>query len=316
MKKKLYDLTIEEFVRLLCDMPKVYTLKIQVYPKDFEVDEIVGTYDELYDLFQELNIGSPEQESVKAGIDYIENNLFDYKMELSNLDIYDYLDEKTHHFDPDRVRVILDEMSMWHCMYINEERIGVVNEKIQNGWDDCPTRKNNDSSINEHEGEIFIDYPKAYMEIYGAAYDYTYMVAVGLLNNKLGDATSDMKDMPPSKECNSENHSNAHSLKTLDLKKRRRGRPTKPLKDNMLCADTDKILKKLHALIDGKQGRDVALIITSCIKDGIMTRPTSTQVSQEFGDIGSPTGFNEYMKKDVFTEDEINAIITKLREQK
>lgn len=96
-------------------------------------------------------------------------------------------------------------------------------------------------------------------------------------------------------------------------KRRERGRPKDTFKDKMICSNTDKVLDRLHNLMYKKKGRDVALIITACIKEGIMTKPTFKQVSDEFGDIGNVSGYNKYMRERPFTEVEINAIINKLK---
>ena len=75
----------------------------------------------------------------------------------------------------------------------------------------------------------------------------------------------------------------------------------------------DYILKELHELISGRKGREVALIIRVCIKEGIITKPTFKQVEDEFGYIGNVSGYNKYMAdKYEFNDEEINGIKKKL----
>lgn len=95
--------------------------------------------------------------------------------------------------------------------------------------------------------------------------------------------------------------------------RRERGRPKDTFKDKMICSNTDKVLVRLHNLMYKKKGRDAALIITACLKEGIMTKPTFKQVSDEFGDIGNVSGYNRYMRDRPFAEEEIDAIIDKLK---
>ena len=95
---------------------------------------------------------------------------------------------------------------------------------------------------------------------------------------------------------------------------RGRGRPRKTLKDMMICEDADKMLSKLHQLVNGRQGKDVALIITACIKAGIMTKPTFKYVADEFGDVGNQSGYNKNMRERPFSDIEIEAIIKRLKE--
>ena len=93
---------------------------------------------------------------------------------------------------------------------------------------------------------------------------------------------------------------------------RRKGRPNEQLKDKMIDDDSGRKLQKIHTKIRGKKGKDVALIILACIKKGWMTRPTYTQVKNEFGDIGSKTGYNKYLNGQMFTKEEIEGAINSL----
>lgn len=93
---------------------------------------------------------------------------------------------------------------------------------------------------------------------------------------------------------------------------RRKGRPNEQLKDKMIDDDSGRKLQKIHTKIRGKKGKDVALIILACIKKGWMTRPTYTQVKNEFGDIGSKTGYNKYLNEQMFTKEEIEGAINSL----
>ena len=61
-----------------------------------------------------------------------------------------------------------------------------------------------------------------------------------------------------------------------------------------------------------QKGQDATLIILACIKKGWMAKPTYTQVKNEFGDIGSKTGFNKYLKESMFTQEEIEGAIASL----
>lgn len=99
-------------------------------------------------------------------------------------------------------------------------------------------------------------------------------------------------------------------------KNKTKGRPTRDLKSCMLCDNPEAMLSKLHNMIDGKQGKDVALIIKACIRAGVMTRPTFSQVQEEFGDIGCRQGYTNYMNdKLTFPLEEVNTIVRLIRGQ-
>ena len=95
-------------------------------------------------------------------------------------------------------------------------------------------------------------------------------------------------------------------------KGRPKGKQPRPLYCNLIGTDEErqKTLDILRKLITGKKGRDVALIIYSCIEAGKMIKPTFTQLKNEFGDIGNRSGYNKYMNNAnfAFTQNEIEAI--------
>ncbi len=95
--------------------------------------------------------------------------------------------------------------------------------------------------------------------------------------------------------------------------KQAKGRPRSTFRDKILHTNKDRILKELHELISGRKGREVALIIRVCIKEGIITKPTFKQVENEFGYIGNVSGYNKYMAdKYEFNNEEINGIKKRL----
>lgn len=71
------------------------------------------------------------------------------------------------------------------------------------------------------------------------------------------------------------------------------------------------VLAKLHTFIDGKKGKDVALIIRAAMAKGLITKPTFREVANEFGDIGNKAGYNSYMKYQ-FSEEELTSISSQL----
>jgi hypothetical protein len=93
----------------------------------------------------------------------------------------------------------------------------------------------------------------------------------------------------------------------------RRGRQTKPFSDCLLEPDKEQHLKQIHRIAGGKQGKSIALIITACIKLGWITKPTFSQIENEFGNIGNRSGYNKYVNNTSnFTDDEIKGMKTAL----
>jgi hypothetical protein len=83
-----------------------------------------------------------------------------------------------------------------------------------------------------------------------------------------------------------------------------RGRQNKSFKD-LVTNDTDgSKLNKLRNAMKNKKGRNAALIIYVAVESGIITKPTYTQVAEEFGDIGCRSGYNKYYSSHPFTDEE------------
>ena len=89
---------------------------------------------------------------------------------------------------------------------------------------------------------------------------------------------------------------------------KQRGRKVGNFRDKILGSEEmkEKLLTKLHSLIEGKKGKDVALVIALCVQLSKITKPTFTQVKNEFGDIGNKSGYNRYVANlKLYTDNEI-----------
>lgn len=86
----------------------------------------------------------------------------------------------------------------------------------------------------------------------------------------------------------------------------------KTFKDKVMAENKEEVLKKLHLLIDGKRGKNVALVIVASVEMGLIQKPTYKEVKSEFGDIGAESGYNNYLDRDKFTSVEYEGIKTRL----
>lgn len=109
MKKEIFDLTIEEFTRLLLDYEKKYQLEVTYNDKTKKVFE--GTLMKLLE-FAEYNMELQNMLMAEC---------FDYDITLDKLDIYNYLEFKTSYFNPEKVKIILEEMNFFYCMIYLED---------------------------------------------------------------------------------------------------------------------------------------------------------------------------------------------------
>ena len=95
---------------------------------------------------------------------------------------------------------------------------------------------------------------------------------------------------------------------------RGKGRPTEPFASKMINDADGEKLKKMHTILNGKRGKDFALMIWACEEKGYCNKPTYTQVSKEFGDIGSSTGYNRYVNNvnKMYTQEEKDGALKSL----
>lgn len=129
MRKKLSELTLEEFVRLLCEAEKVYEFEFKVYPIDKDKGFVYkGKYEQMCDFLKSVLADNPDDESTKGALEKLESDFFDYNLQLTKLDIYDYLEEKTKGFQADRCKILLDDMELQKFI-IDDERDNVIDSK-------------------------------------------------------------------------------------------------------------------------------------------------------------------------------------------
>lgn len=67
-------------------------------------------------------------------------------------------------------------------------------------------------------------------------------------------------------------------------------------RDCIQYKDKEKLIKRLHELIDGKKGRDVGYVLLKCRMDGLITRnPTKDEMNAEFPSVVYKSGVKNYL---------------------
>lgn len=133
MKKKLLELTTIEFCRILLDFPEVYTLNLGTIDENGEEDCVVGTYDQLRSCFKSVNF--------QQGLEYVENNLFDYSNIIGDTEQLEFIYTKTHGFNERFCKVMYDEMDCFYqMMYVEEINEEVYKKYIDEDWE-IPIKK-------------------------------------------------------------------------------------------------------------------------------------------------------------------------------
>ena len=97
---------------------------------------------------------------------------------------------------------------------------------------------------------------------------------------------------------------------------KKRGRSVKSFSDCILIENKDGLLDKLHTILDGRKGKFVYLVLNTLLYEGVLKSYTHTQITKEFGDIGSDSAKTRYSGTkngklsciSAFTPDEINGV--------
>lgn len=95
--------------------------------------------------------------------------------------------------------------------------------------------------------------------------------------------------------------------------------PKQTFFDLMLLSDVEqrqKLFDALSRLLINAKGKYAAMVFLVCVKHGLMTRPSHSLLTATFGDIGHPSGYNNYYSKGLgaYTQEEIKGIETRLNE--
>lgn len=97
-----------------------------------------------------------------------------------------------------------------------------------------------------------------------------------------------------------------NNLPSEQSKATKRGRQSKTFKD---CLRQNGKLQTLHAIMNGKKGKEAALVMKVAVQIGWITKPTFKAVQDEFGDIGNRSNYNKYINENSrFTNDEIDGM--------
>lgn len=199
MKKRLFDLSVQEFTYLLLDFEKVYEIEVKLisddnsplavydimetgevdYEKSDKVDLVKGTYSQLYSL----SAGFPEMRR------WIVKNLFDYDMPLESIDVYNYLEYKTGGFNEDKIKVILNDMEMYYTLEYRDEMHCRACEKYIREGKAIPKIKIN-SKLTRYQDEYLDDVDAMIKDMLGPGAEFFYHMAIGLLKSKIKSRTS------------------------------------------------------------------------------------------------------------------------------
>lgn len=113
------------------------------------------------------------------------------------------------------------------------------------------------------------------------------------------------------------NNSKIDAPQEANAETKKRGKKVGNFIDNLIVDEKEKdvVIEKLRLLIAGRKGKDVALIIHSCVKLGWLIKPSFSQVKNKFGcEIGNKSGYNKYANNpSLFTDQEIDGMIAKLK---
>ena len=169
MKKKLFDLSVEEFTRLLLDYPEEHDFTFVA--DDGEKIDCKGTYSEVLDVVR----------LVPTLREQLESKFFDYDMQLEDIDVYNYLEYKTDKFNVKKGGLVESQMCFIYGLYLEEVNEQARLEYIRNGWE-VPKKQCKDVSANTM---IEADDTKQMRERCFPCREYQYQYAMAILKREL-----------------------------------------------------------------------------------------------------------------------------------
>ena len=151
--------------------------------------------------------------------------------------------------------------------------------------------------------ENYIDYVKEclkdgkYLNIYGRGNP--------ILEDGLPIALTELKHKLSKKES----IKGKEETSTQKTNQNKKGRQTKSIQECISKKeDIERVLKLLHDYIDGKNGSAICLPLLAVIRLGKMTKPTHTQIINEFGEVITKSLYNAYMKEYKFNQVELDGV--------
>ncbi len=129
MKKEFKDLSVEEFVRVICGVPKKYEFEVKYLTEkgiriDNEHDYIKGDYWTIHGFLNDHLISDDgnTRNFMYGAITTLEETCFDYALDYSLLDIYEYLESKTKGFEKERCKILYKDLDFYY--FLIKEEIG------------------------------------------------------------------------------------------------------------------------------------------------------------------------------------------------
>lgn len=129
-----YDLTLQEFLDVITGALPVYELTFTYPDKKSESIQFKGTDEQILNTISNLNIPAYRKKELIKKHHSIKKPLYD--RDLSEIEIYNYLEKITNHFDPEKCRIIYTDIDCYYSMIflerINEESKNIY---LENGWE-------------------------------------------------------------------------------------------------------------------------------------------------------------------------------------
>ena len=129
-----YDLTLQEFLDVITDTLPVYELTFTAPGKDSETLQFKGTEQQILDALNNLSLPAYRKKQLINKYHSVKTPLFN--KDLSEIEIYNYLEKITNNFDPEKCRIIYSDIDCYYSMVflerINEESTNIY---LENGWE-------------------------------------------------------------------------------------------------------------------------------------------------------------------------------------
>jgi hypothetical protein len=186
------ELTLHNFLDVITDTENIHDIQIKSYPNNSNEEIIIrGTFDQIMEAIHTTETTQEFKDQVSNYISELRKKT--YNEELSELEIYNYLETTTSCFNAEKTRIILKDIKVYYDMeFIERINTESYNTHIMNQWE-LPGELINDKLIGNH---FCIDYKKMRGKTHPFA-SWSIDKAIELLTRKLQEQNDSIKNKLP-----------------------------------------------------------------------------------------------------------------------
>ncbi|MDD2495569.1 hypothetical protein [Massilibacteroides sp.] len=137
MANNYLDITLQDFLDVITGREMVHEIKFKNTSPPFDIITYSGTKEELRDIMQNYIEQGQYSDCIKEAIEKLNSaQRYKYDLDLSEIEIYTYLETITGGFDLNKTKIVLQSVDCYyHLTFLEEIDKSSHSIFIENGWD-------------------------------------------------------------------------------------------------------------------------------------------------------------------------------------